>query len=83
MSTIKKQVNSCRECGFVIEDNGGGILLYTDPKTGDTDWVCCQSCNMGFAGVDYEDVYPSRNEYEGGEIVHDDNVDNPGARVGE
>jgi len=83
MSAIKNKLVQCRECGFEITP-GEGILLYTDPKTGDQDFVCCMTCNMGFSGVDYEDVYPSRYEYDdSGAIIHDDAVDNPGFRVGE
>ena len=82
MSYIKNQLIQCRECGYEITP-GEGILLYKDPKTGDEDWVCCMTCNMGFAGVDYADVHPARYEYDGNEPIHDDNVDNPGARIGE
>jgi|ETNvirome_6_1000_1030641.scaffolds.fasta_scaffold31880_2 predicted RNA-binding Zn-ribbon protein involved in translation (DUF1610 family) len=82
MSYVKNQLIQCRECGFEITP-GEGILLYKDPKTGDEDWVCCMTCNMGFAGVDYADVHPARYEYDGNEPIHDDNVDNPGARIGE
>ena len=82
MGYVKNQLISCRECGVEIIP-GEGILLYTDPKTNDTDWVCSMTCNMGFAGVDYADVSPARYEYEDGKIVHDDNVDNPGFRAGE
>ena len=82
MSYIKNQLIQCRECGFEIQP-GEGILLFKDPKTGDEDWVCCMTCNMGFAGVDYADVHPARYEYDGNEPIHDDNVDNPGARIGE
>jgi predicted RNA-binding Zn-ribbon protein involved in translation (DUF1610 family) len=82
MSYVKNQLIQCRECGYEITP-GEGILLYKDPKTGDEDWVCCMTCNMGFAGVDYADVHPARYEYDGNEPIHDDNVDNPGARIGE
>ena len=73
MSYIKNQLIQCRECGFEITP-GAGILLYKDPKTGDEDWVCCMTCNMGFSGVDYADVYPANPE---------PNDDNPGYAIGE
>jgi hypothetical protein len=83
MSYIKNKMRSCRECGYEIQiGDANAILLYTDPKTGDEDWICCRTCQMGFAGVDYEDLNPSRYEYEGGEPIHDDYVDNPGAQIG-
>jgi hypothetical protein len=73
MSAIKNQLITCRECGFEIQP-GEGILLCKDPKTGDEDWVCCMTCNMGWAGVDYADVYPANPE---------PNDDNPGYAIGE
>jgi hypothetical protein len=72
MSYIKNKLRSCRECGYEIHlGDQSAVLLYTHPVTGDEDWICSRTCEMGFAGVDYEDLNP------------DGNFENPGFRIGE